>query len=76
VLVLEGVSAGRHSIRPRLSALIWCDHPDQAERLERAVARDGEAARKHLARWQRFEQGWFAVDDTRQHADHIVTARC
>ncbi|CAM4150818.1 AAA family ATPase [Kibdelosporangium persicum] len=73
VLVLEGVSAGRHSIRSQLSALIWCEHPDPAERLERAVARDGEASRRHLADWQRFEQGWFAVDRTRDHADHVVT---
>lgn len=76
LLVLEGVSAGRHSVRPRLSALIWCELPGQAERLDRAVARDGEASRPYLASWQRFEQGWFAVDRTKQHAGHIVTARC
>jgi hypothetical protein len=72
VLVLEGVSAGRHAVRSRLSALIWCDHPDPVERLERAVARDGEACRSHLARWQRFEEGWFAVDQTRGHAGFVV----
>lgn len=73
-LVLEGVSAGRASIRPLLSELIWCEHADQAERLERAVARDGEACRSHLVAWQLFEQGWFAVDRTRQYADHVVDA--
>lgn len=62
VLILEGVSAGRTSVRSRLSALCWFNGPDTTERLERAVQRDGEAAREHLVRWQAFERGWFAVD--------------
>lgn len=62
ILVLEGVSAGRSSVRPRLSALCWLPGPDPAERLERTIARDGEPARRHLARWQHFERGWFGVD--------------
>ncbi|OLF07688.1 hypothetical protein BLA60_25445 [Actinophytocola xinjiangensis] len=73
VLVLEGVSAGRRSVRPLLSALVWCVDPDPVRRLERAVARDGEPARKSLTRWQLFENGWFAVDRTRQRADYQVT---
>jgi hypothetical protein len=72
VLVLEGVSAGRRSVANLLSALIWCDVPDAATRLARAVARDGEQARKHLVAWQYFESGWFAVDGTRARADHVV----
>ena len=73
VLILEGVSAGRRSIRPELTKLIWCELPDPDERLERAVARDGEACREHLRAWQRFEEGWFAVDDPRSAADLIVS---
>jgi uridine kinase len=69
VLILEGVSAGRRSVRPRLSMLIWLAHPDPGERLERAVRRDGEATRKPLVAWQRFELGWFAVDRTGDAAD-------
>jgi uridine kinase len=69
VLVLEGVSAGRRSVRADLSLLIWCEHRDPAERLERAVARDGEACRAPLRAWQRFEEGWFAVDQTGDAAD-------
>jgi hypothetical protein len=68
VLVLEGVSSGRASIRPSLSYLCWVDSPDPAVRLERAVARDGEVSRLPLSGWQAFERGWFAVDKTRQHA--------
>ncbi|MFL6145883.1 MAG: uridine kinase [Labedaea sp.] len=72
VLVLEGVSAGRRSIRSRLDRLIWCEHPDPRQRLERAVARDGEACRQPLRAWQRFENGWFAVDDPRSAAVSVI----
>ncbi|AXB48841.1 uridine kinase [Amycolatopsis albispora] len=64
VLVLEGVSSGRASVRAHLTCLAWLDGLDQATRLERAVARDGETERKHLSGWQEFELGWFAADRT------------
>jgi hypothetical protein len=72
VLVIEGVSAGRKSINDTLSHLIWCELADHAERLARAVARDGEAVRNDLVTWQKFERGWFAVDQTKTRADQIV----
>jgi hypothetical protein len=64
VLVLEGVSCGRTSVRPLLSHLCWLSGGSEEERLARAVTRDGEAARAELGRWQRFERGWFAADGT------------
>ena len=64
VLVLEGVSSGRTSVRPLLSGLCWLPGGSEAERLAATVARDGEGARAELERWQRFERGWFAVDGT------------
>ncbi|NUT53536.1 MAG: hypothetical protein HOV94_40550 [Saccharothrix sp.] len=75
VLIIEGVSAARRSIAHRLDEAIWVEVPDPAERLRRAVERDGEANREHLRRWQAFERGWFAVDGTRTRADRIVTPR-
>ncbi len=69
VLVVEGVSSGRTSVRPRLSRLCWLDGGDSGARLARSVARDGEASRNDLRRWQLFERGWFAVDGTRDAAD-------
>ncbi|GAA2988641.1 hypothetical protein GCM10010483_36330 [Actinokineospora diospyrosa] len=72
-LLLEGVSAGRRSITPSLSALIWCELPDPARRLERAVARDGAGSRAELVRWQAFEAGWYAVDGARARAAITVT---
>jgi hypothetical protein len=73
VLLVEGVSAGRRSIRPRLSYLVWCDLADPAERLARAVARDGEGSRTQLVTWQAFETGWFTVDGARDAADRHVS---
>jgi hypothetical protein len=68
VLVVEGMSAGRASVRGWLTVLAWVELPDPRERLDRAVARDGVAHRAELAAWQRFERGWFAVDGTRAAA--------
>ncbi|HEY8371132.1 MAG TPA: hypothetical protein VIL00_00130 [Pseudonocardiaceae bacterium] len=72
VLVLEGVSSARASVASRLSHVVWVEHPDPAERLARAVRRDGEECRSHLQAWQEFEFGWFAVDRTRERADTVV----
>ncbi|MFB9906324.1 uridine kinase family protein [Allokutzneria oryzae] len=69
ILVLEGVSSGRRSIGPLLSVLVWVRSGDRESRLIRAVARDGEACREPLRRWQDFESGWFAVDGTASRAD-------
>lgn len=66
LLVIEGVSSARRRIANRLTHTLWLDGPPAEERLERAVARDGEQARPHLAQWQQFERGWFAVDRTRE----------
>jgi hypothetical protein len=73
VLVLEGVSAGRRSITDKLSYLVWCELPDPLDRLARAVARDGEQVRNQLVTWQKFELGWYAVDQTTSRADHHYT---
>lgn len=70
VLIIEGVSAGRWSLRSVMSALVWIELSDPVARLERAVARDGESCRTPLMTWQRFETGWFAVDQTRCRATH------
>lgn len=72
VLIFEGVSAGRSSVSRFLSLLCWVGGPDAEERLERAVARDGEGSREHLRGWQDFERGWFAVDKTAKRADSPI----
>ncbi|TDV51102.1 uridine kinase family protein [Actinophytocola oryzae] len=72
VLLVEGVSAGRRSVRARLSCLVWCEVTDPVERLARAVARDGDGCRQPLLTWQKFESGWFTVDGTREAANYAV----
>ncbi|WP_240615942.1 uridine kinase family protein [Nakamurella deserti] len=69
VLVLEGVSAARRAVSQRLSCTVWVEHPDRAVRTARAVARDGDAIREPLRRWQAAEDAWFAADGTRDRAD-------
>ena len=73
VLVLEGVSSARRQVEPHVSLCVWVELAPAAARLERAVARDGEAEREHLRDWQRVEQDWFAVDGTQERAHVVVT---
>ncbi|MDR7301796.1 uridine kinase family protein [Haloactinomyces albus] len=72
VLVVEGVSAARASIADLVSQAIWVEFAGQRQRLERAVAREGEDARPHLRRWQELEREWFDSDDTRARADVVL----
>jgi uridine kinase len=72
-IILEGFSSARKA-NTRTSLTIFVDHEDEAARLERAVQRDGEKYRKDFIRWQQYERGWFAVDDTKARADYVVTS--
>jgi uridine kinase len=72
-IILEGFSSARKANR-YLSYAIFVEHGDEEARLERAVQRDGESQREHFIRWQQYERGWFAVDETRARADYVVTS--
>lgn len=74
ILLLEGVSAARLSVRPRLSCVCWVELADETARLARAVARDGEPSRRSLTEWQAFERSWFAGGQGRQPADKYHVA--
>jgi energy-coupling factor transporter ATP-binding protein EcfA2 len=69
VLLLEGVSAGRSAIGSRAGAIVWLEVAGRRERLERAVARDGEPSRTQLAAWQDAEDAFFARDRPADRAD-------
>ncbi len=71
LLIVEGVTAARRVVAGRLIRGLWLDGPSAPERLARTVARDGEEQRAHLAAWQRFEDGWFAVDGTRARCEIV-----
>jgi uridine kinase len=70
-MILEGIGAGRRAVASRLSYLVWIEAPG-ALRLERGVARDGEAAR---ARWEAFmpgEAAFLSAEGCRTRADLVV----
>ena len=72
ILVLEGVTSARRRVAERLDRALWVEWGTEAQRLERTVIRDGEGSRELLRRWQLFERGWFAVDDTRSRCDVVA----
>lgn len=72
VLILEGVSSGRAAVADRTSVAIWVEVRDRAERLERAVRRDGEHQRRHFVAWQTAEDRHFPIEHTRDRADLLV----
>jgi len=71
LLVLEGVSVTRRAVAGRLEVRVWLEAPE-AVRLERGLARDGEAERGHWLRWQALEREFFARDGTRERADVVL----
>ncbi len=72
VLILEGVSSARTGIGGRTSVMVWVEIADRAERLERAVGRDGEPSRRFLSAWQDDEDAFFAADRTCSRADLVI----
>lgn len=71
LLVIEGVGSWSPAIAPWVGALVWVEAPSEL-RLERGIARDGEAMRPHWVRWRRDEDDLFARIGTRDHADVVV----
>jgi uridine kinase len=71
VVVLEGVTAARATIRPEVSLSVFLSAPPGLC-LERALARDGEALRPYLEIWQRDEERHFAADVTANQADLLI----
>jgi uridine kinase len=74
VVVVEGVSAARSTIRPELTLAVFVEAPPEL-RLSRALSRDhGDdvAFAAYLERWRAAEDRHFAEDDTAAHADLVV----
>ena len=70
-LVLEGVGSGQAAWAGLTTLLVWVEVPADL-RLERGIARDGEAQRGHWLQWRDDEQAHFARDGTRERADVLV----
>lgn len=67
-LVAEGCGSAARVVDPWAALKIWVE-ADAEERLRRAVARDGEAARSHLQRWMQDEARHYAAEQTRARSD-------
>lgn len=71
LLVLEGVGAGKRAWAHWSGALVWIA-TDDATRLERGLARDGEEFRPQWLAWMADEQRLFAEERTRERADLVI----
>ncbi|AEE45801.1 uridine kinase family protein [Cellulomonas fimi] len=68
LLVLEGCGSARRDADRVAVLRVWVEAPADL-RLERGLARDGEAAHDHWVAWMRDEAAHFARERTRERAD-------
>jgi uridine kinase len=71
LLVIEGVGSWSPAIADLVGTLVWVE-ADPDLRLERGLARDGEAMRPAWLQWRIDEDALFAAHRTRDHADLVV----
>lgn len=71
VVVIEGVGAGRRSLRPHLARLLWMELPHE-EAWRRGRLRDGPEQRDFWHRWVAEEREHFTKDPSRPFADLLV----
>ncbi|WP_420717147.1 uridine kinase family protein [Streptomyces sp. H27-G5] len=71
VLLVEGVGAGRRTLRPWLARLLWMETP-RAQSWGRGRNRDGRELSDFWDGWERAELAHFADDPSRPFADTLV----
>jgi uridine kinase len=71
LLMLEGVGSGSLEIAPYLTRLVWVDAPYDL-RMQRGIARDGDAFAPHWRAWAESEAAHFARHGTEERADVVV----
>lgn len=71
VLVIEGCGSAAQAVAQRAGLVVFVEAPAQV-RLERGVARDGEALRPEWLRWMDLEATHFTRERTRERADVTV----
>ena len=76
VLIVDGCGAAQRCVDDVATLRIWVEAP-AALRLERGIARDGEAMRAEWLGWMALEAEHFERESTRERADVVVdgTAR-
>ena len=68
LLVLEGVGCGASRFDSLVTVLVWIEAPHDV-RMERGLARDGDAFAPHWEQWARDEAVLFAREQTRDRSD-------
>lgn len=71
VILVEGVGAGRRTLRPQLAGLLWMEMPDE-DAWARGRLRDGSAQSDFWAGWVPAERRHFAEDPSEPFADLLV----
>lgn len=74
VLIVEGCGCGARRTSTWANLLLWIE-TDEAERLARGLARDGEDARPQWLRWMATEQALYAAEHTRTRATLHLNGR-
>ena len=75
LLVVEGVGCGAARFSDLVTLLVWVEAPEHL-RMERGIARDGDAFAPHWEQWAVDEAAVFAREKTRERADvHIDGAQ-
>jgi uridine kinase len=68
LLVVEGVGCGATRFAALVTVLVWVEAPEQL-RMQRGIARDGEAFAPYWEQWAVDEATVFARERTRERAD-------
>src|SRR6266536_1176985 len=71
LLIVEGVTSCDRDADRWQSLRLWIETSNES-RLERGIARDGEALRDHWLEWMRWERDHFAEEATRSRAHVII----
>jgi uridine kinase len=71
LLIVEGVTSCDRDADHWQSLRLWIETSNEV-RLDRGIARDGEALRDHWLEWMRWERDHFAEQATRARADVVV----
>jgi hypothetical protein len=72
IVIVEGITAARRAIAADLALALWVTAP-RADRLRRAVARDGQQRLALWIEWMSLEDEFFARDGAERRADHVLS---